>query len=101
MNRFEMQIKKMRDAADDANSALESVKDKIETFDSMVAELDSALNDMDKAVRSLREALVAVVQARRAIDRAEVCVLMVSAEEGMREMDATIAGLVQESGRAS
>jgi GTP-binding protein len=43
---------------------------------------------------------VAVVQAKRAIDRAEVCVLMVSAEDGMREMDATIAGLVQESGRA-
>lgn len=43
---------------------------------------------------------VAVVQAKRAIDRAEVCVLMVSAEDGMREMDATIAGLVQDSGRA-
>ena len=43
---------------------------------------------------------VAVVQAKRAIDRAEVCVLLVSAEDGMREMDATIAGLIQESGRA-
>ncbi len=43
---------------------------------------------------------VAVVQAKRAIDRAEVCVLLVYAEDGMREMDATIAGLVQESGRA-
>ncbi len=43
---------------------------------------------------------VAVVLAKRAIDRAEVCVLLVSAEDGMREMDATIAGLVQESGRA-
>ncbi len=43
---------------------------------------------------------VAVVQAKRAIDRAEVCVLLVSAEDGMREMDATIAGLVQDSGRA-
>jgi GTPase len=43
---------------------------------------------------------VAVVQARRAIERAQVCVLLVSAEEGMREMDATIAGLIQESGRA-
>lgn len=43
---------------------------------------------------------VAVVQAKRAIDRAEVCVLLVSAEDGIREMDATIAGLVQESGRA-
>ena len=43
---------------------------------------------------------VAVVQAKRAIDRAEVCVLMVSAEEGMREMDATIAGLVEDSSRA-
>jgi len=55
-----------------------------------------------RKVRLLEEGAdhVAVVQARRAIDRAEVCVLMVSAEEGMREMDATIAGLVQESGRA-
>lgn len=55
-----------------------------------------------RKVRLLEEGAdhVAVVQAKRAIDRAEVCVLMVSAEEGMREMDATIAGLVQESGRA-
>ena len=55
-----------------------------------------------RKVRLLEEGAdhVAVVLAKRAVDRAEVCVLMVSAEEGMREMDATIAGMVQESGRA-
>jgi GTP-binding protein len=43
---------------------------------------------------------VAVVQARRAVERADVAVLMLSAEEGVKEMDATIGGLAQESGRA-
>lgn len=43
---------------------------------------------------------VAVVLARRAVERADVAVLMISAEEGVKEMDATIGGLAQESGRA-
>ncbi|MCL4821707.1 MAG: ribosome biogenesis GTPase Der [Vicinamibacteria bacterium] len=41
---------------------------------------------------------VSVVQARRAIDRADVAVLVLDAEEGVREMDATIGGLIQEAG---
>ena len=57
MNRFEMQIKKMRDAADDANSALESVKDEIKTFNSMVAELDGFVHVVQGRIQSLREAL--------------------------------------------
>jgi GTP-binding protein len=77
-----------------------------DTVDSLVKWQDKPYLFVDTAgirkVRLLEEGAdhVAVVQAKRAIDRAEVCVLMVSAEEGMREMDATIAGLVQESGRA-
>ena len=42
---------------------------------------------------------VSVVQARRSIDRADVAILLVDATEGMREMDATIAGYIQEAGR--
>src|SRR6185436_15650747 len=42
---------------------------------------------------------VSVVQARRAIERADVAVLVLDAEEGLREMDATIAGYVEKAGR--
>ena len=37
---------------------------------------------------------VSVVQARRAIERADVAILVLDAETGLREMDATIAGEV-------
>jgi GTP-binding protein len=42
---------------------------------------------------------VSVVQSRRAIDRADVALLVIDAVEGMREMDATIGGYVHEAGR--
>jgi GTP-binding protein len=42
---------------------------------------------------------VSVVQSRRSLDRADVAVLVLDAVEGPREMDATIGGYVQESGR--
>jgi len=42
---------------------------------------------------------VSVVQARRSIDRADVAILLLDATEGMRQMDATIAGYIQEAGR--
>ncbi|MCM2258331.1 MAG: ribosome biogenesis GTPase Der [Vicinamibacteria bacterium] len=50
--------------------------------------------------RLLKETVdhVSVVQAKRAIDRADVAVLVLDAEEGLREMDATIGGLIQEAG---
>ena len=41
---------------------------------------------------------VSVVQSRRAIERADVAVLVLDAAEGMREMDATIGGYIQEAG---
>ena len=42
---------------------------------------------------------VSVVQARRSIERADVALLVLDASEGLREMDATIAGYVHEAGR--
>ncbi len=42
---------------------------------------------------------VSVVQARRALERADVAILMLDATEGLREMDATIAGYAVEAGR--
>jgi GTP-binding protein len=41
---------------------------------------------------------VSVVQARRAIERADVAILVLDAAEGLREMDATIGGEVLEAG---
>jgi GTPase len=51
--------------------------------------------------RLLKEAVdhVSVVQSKKAIERADVVLLVLSAEEGLREMDATIAGYVQEAGK--
>jgi GTPase len=42
---------------------------------------------------------VSVVQSRRAIDRADVAMLVIDAVDGMRDMDATIGGYVHEAGR--
>jgi GTP-binding protein len=41
---------------------------------------------------------VSVVQARRAIERSDVAALVLDAETGLREMDATIAGTIVEAG---
>src|SRR6185503_3356942 len=41
---------------------------------------------------------VSVVQSRRAIERADVAVLGLDTAEGMREMDATIGGYIQDAG---
>jgi GTP-binding protein len=53
-----------------------------------------------RKVRLLKENVdhVSVVQARRAIERAHVAVLVLDAAEGLREMDATIGGEVLEAG---
>ncbi len=53
-----------------------------------------------RKVRLLKENVdhVSVVQARRAIERADVAVLVLDAAEGLREMDATIGGEVLEAG---
>jgi GTP-binding protein len=51
--------------------------------------------------RLLKEAVdhVSVVQSKKAIEHADVALLVLSAEEGLREMDATIAGYIQDAGR--
>jgi GTP-binding protein len=53
-----------------------------------------------RRVRLLKENVdhVSVVQARRAIERADVGIVILDAESGLREMDATIAGRVVEAG---
>jgi GTP-binding protein len=53
-----------------------------------------------RKVRLLKENVdhVSVVQARRAIERADVAVVVLDADEGLREMDATIGGEVLEAG---
>jgi GTP-binding protein len=53
-----------------------------------------------RRVRLLKENVdhVSVVHARRAIERADVGIVVLDAESGLREMDATIAGRVVEAG---
>ena len=53
-----------------------------------------------RKARLLREHVdhVSVVQAKRSIERADVAVLVLDAVEGLRDMDATIAGYAQEAG---
>jgi GTPase len=41
---------------------------------------------------------VSVVQARRAVERADVAVIVLDAESGLREMDATVAGRALDAG---
>jgi GTPase len=54
-----------------------------------------------RRVRLLKENVdhVSVVQARRSIDRCDVAVLVLDTADGLREMDATIGGYLQEAGR--
>jgi GTP-binding protein len=53
-----------------------------------------------RRVRLLKENVdhVSVVQSRRAIERADVAVLVLDVESGFREMDATIGGEIVEAG---
>lgn len=43
---------------------------------------------------------ISVVRTFKAIDRAQVCLLMLDAEEGVTEQDQRLAGLIQEKGKA-
>jgi GTP-binding protein len=43
---------------------------------------------------------IAVAMAEKAVGRADVCVLLIDAKEGIGEQDAKIAGLCEEAGRA-
>jgi GTPase len=54
-----------------------------------------------RKVRLLQENVdhVSVVLARRSLERADVALLILDTVEGLRDMDATIAGYVQEAGR--
>jgi len=54
-----------------------------------------------RRARLLKEPVdhVSVVQARRAIERADVVLVVLDAGDGVREMDATIAGYAEEAGR--
>jgi GTP-binding protein len=51
--------------------------------------------------RLLKEAVdhVSVVQSKKTIEHSDIVLLVLSAEEGLREMDATIAGYIQEAGK--
>ncbi len=53
-----------------------------------------------RRVRLLKENVdhVSVVQARRAIERADVAVLVLDGDEGLRELDATVGGELVEAG---
>ncbi len=42
-----------------------------------------------------------VLRAERAVDRADVCVIMLDAREGVTEQDTKVAGLAHEAGKAS
>lgn len=45
--------------------------------------------------------VLAVVMARRAVERAQVCLLLLDAVEGVTAQDAHVAGLINEAGRAA
>ena len=75
-----------------------------DTVDSLVAYRGVSYLFLDTAgirkARLLKEVVdrVSVVRSRHAIERADVGVLVIDAVEGPREMDATIAGYLQEAG---
>jgi GTP-binding protein len=76
-----------------------------DSVDSVLVKGDKRYLFVDTAgirkVRLLQENVdhVSVVLARRSLERADVALLLLDTVEGLREMDATIAGYVQEAGR--
>lgn len=76
-----------------------------DAVDSLLAKGDRRYLLVDTAgirrARLLKENVdhVSVVQARRALERADVAILVLDAQAGLREMDATIAGYAHEAGR--
>jgi GTP-binding protein len=77
-----------------------------DSVDSLLVQGEKRYRFVDTAgirrARLLKENVdhVAVVQARKSIERADVAIVILDAVEGLREMDATIAGYVQEAGRS-
>jgi GTP-binding protein len=75
-----------------------------DTVDSLLERRGASFLFLDTAgfrkPRLLKEPVdrVSVARARRAIARADVAVLILDAVEGVKEMDATIAGYIQEAG---
>jgi GTP-binding protein len=76
-----------------------------DSVDSVLVKGDKRYLFVDTAgirkVRLLQENVdhVSVVLARRSLERADVALLILDTVEGLRDMDATIAGYVQEAGR--
>jgi GTP-binding protein len=76
-----------------------------DSVDSVLVKGDKRYLFVDTAgirkVRLLQENVdhVSVVLARRSLERADVALLILDTIEGLRDMDATIAGYVQEAGR--
>ena len=74
-----------------------------DTVDSLLVKKDARYLFLDTAgirkARLLKESVdrVSVARSRHAIESADVAVLVVDAVEGIREMDATIAGYVQDA----
>ncbi len=56
-----------------------------------------------RRVRHLKENVdhVSVVQAKKSLEHADVAILIVDAAEGLRDMDATIGGYIQDAGRGA
>jgi GTP-binding protein len=84
---------------DRPGTTVDSVDTRIELEGVPIVLIDTAGIRRKRAVEEGLEAL-AVMQAVRAIDRSDVVVLMIDAQEGVSEQDAKIAGLAIDRGRA-
>jgi GTP-binding protein len=84
---------------DRPGTTVDSVDTRIELEGVPIVLIDTAGIRRKRSVEEGLEAL-AVMQAVRAIDRSDVVVLMIDAQEGVSEQDAKIAGLAIDRGRA-
>ncbi len=77
-----------------------------DTIDTKLANADGEFLLVDtagirrKSSTERGEEVLSVVLARKAIDAAEVCLLVIDAEAGITHQDATVAGLIEEAHRA-
>jgi GTP-binding protein len=96
------------------DSARETSDDALTADQPQVAESETANEDRDalrlrlidtagirrKGRTELMEEKLSVVMARKHIERADVCLMMIDATEGVTAADATIAGYAHEAGRS-
>ena len=81
-----------------------------DTIDTFISNKFGKYNFIDTAIKqkraieieydSLKSGKYSIIRSKLAVERAQVCIIMIDAEEGVTEQDTKVAGIAHESGKA-